>query len=66
MTPHAWRYENDMYRGFVRVYHGQFFEERHCAMVRNTRLKSLNDAKRLISKIRRETKLSLAKKREVV
>lgn len=52
MTPSVWTYPNDTYRGYVKKYSRNVVTKIPCDIVRNNRLKAIEDAKKLIKKLR--------------
>lgn len=52
MTPSVWTYDNDTYRGYVKTYSRNVVTKIPCDIVRRNRLKALEDAKKLIRKLR--------------
>lgn len=52
MTPSVWTYPNDHYRGHVRVYDKNVVTRIPCDVVRTNRLKALEDAKKLVKKLK--------------
>lgn len=53
MKESYWKYENGTYRGRVKKYHGAIVESIPCAEVRTNKLKALEDAQKLLAKLKR-------------
>lgn len=57
MRASFWKYENDTFRGKVIKYHGHRIEEITCDEVRRNKLRAIEDAEKLIAKLKKESKL---------
>lgn len=52
MKPHTYNYSHQAYRGWVSTYQGATMTAVNCNVVRTNRLKALEDAKKLLHKLR--------------
>jgi hypothetical protein len=53
MTPSVWSYDNDTFRGYVKTYSRNVVTNVPCKIVRKNRLKAMEDAKKLIPRLRK-------------